>query len=66
MFSRYRVGLPVARVGTVEAKVAAYLHPVALQWASGGHPVALSFKPTLYLWRTQYGGIRLAVGAQNT
>ena len=32
----YEVGLPVARVGTLEAKFAG-LHPAALQRASGGH-----------------------------
>ena len=31
------VTLPAARGDTVEAKVAAYLHPAALQWASGSH-----------------------------
>ena len=31
-----RVGLPSVRGGTVADKVAGYLHPAALQWASGG------------------------------
>ena len=35
IFTRCRVGLPAARVGIMEAMVAACLHPSALQWASG-------------------------------
>ena len=35
IFTCCRAGLPAARVGIVEAKVAALLHPVALQWATG-------------------------------
>ena len=55
-----RIGLPVIRVGIVEAKVVGYLYPVALQKASGcdegalqrrsatsSHPVALDWKLTL-------------------
>ena len=37
IFACIRVGVPVARLGTVADKVAAYLHPAALQQPSGGH-----------------------------
>ena len=37
IFACIRVGLPAARVGTVEGKVATYLHPAGLQRASSGH-----------------------------
>ena len=33
-FQHCRVGFPVATAGTVEARLATYLHPVALQFAS--------------------------------
>ena len=75
-FSRCRVGLSATKGGTVEAKVATYLHPVGLQRPSRGglaqrkhayysHPVVLGWKSTLCLWKRQRGGIRLAVGCQN-
>ena len=71
IFQRCRIGLSAARGGTVEAKVATYLHPVGLQRLSGSnegtshHPVALGWMPTLCLWRKQCGGIRSASGDQN-
>ena len=37
MFSRCRVGLPAARVGMVEVKMATYLHLSALQWPFGSN-----------------------------
>ena len=37
IFVCIRVGLPAVRVGRVADKVAAYSHPAALWWPSGGH-----------------------------
>ena len=46
-FACIRVGLPAARVGTVEDEVAAYLHPAAVQQACGGHLIRFE---TVYLY----------------
>ena len=68
-FTRCRVGLPAARVGIMEAKLAACLHPSALQWASGSNEglstEQISCKPSLCHWWRQSGGIKLAIGGQN-
>ena len=50
---RFRFGLPAARGGTVEAKVAAYLHPVGLQRPFVSHVVAWhrrGLSPTVTQW----------------
>ena len=44
-FMHCRVGLPAARVGLMEAKVVAYLHPAAFQWALQSWPPSSKSRP---------------------
>ena len=68
----------VVRREIVEVEVATYLHPAALQWASGSnvglaqrrpasasHPEAIGGKLSLWHWRRQCDGIKLAIGGQS-
>ncbi len=59
IFQLCRIRPPAARGASVEAKMAAYLHPVALQWAWGSNEGAQHRGACQYR-----GDIELIVGDQ--